>query len=108
MRQFIKFLTNGTGQSQLVSRLRGEVNKAGTQEEWRFEYMTLFLRDQQMRDEGRAEGLAEGRAEGLAREIKTLCELVNDGYLPVSVAAQKYDKNEEEFRKDATALGITI
>ena len=112
MRQFIRFLANGTGQSQLVSRLREEVDKARTQEEWRVEYMTLFLRDQQMRDEGRAEGraegLAEGRAEGLARELKTLCELVNDGYLPVSVAAQKCDKNEEEFRKDAAASGITL
>ena len=100
MRHFIRFPANGTGQSQLVSRLREEVDKARMQEEWRVEYMTLFLRDQQMRD--------EGRAEELARELKTLCELVNDGYLPVSVAAQKCDKNEEEFRKDATALGITI
>lgn len=32
-----------------------EVNKARAHEEWKVEYMSLFLRDQEMREEGREE-----------------------------------------------------
>lgn len=63
MKQFISFIATGGGHSRLVERLREEVSKARAHEEWRVEYMTLMLRDQQMKDEGRAEGRAEGRVE---------------------------------------------
>lgn len=42
-------------------RLDDEVNKARAHEEWKVEYMSLFLRDQEMREEGREEGREEER-----------------------------------------------
>lgn len=48
----------------MLTRLRidaHEVNKARVHEEWRVEYMSLLLRDQEMRAAGREEGREEER-----------------------------------------------
>ena len=41
--------------------------------------MTLYMRDEQMRDEGRAEGRTEGRAEGEERLAKLIRLLLAAG-----------------------------
>ena len=38
--------------------------------------MTLYMRDEQMRDEGRAEGRTEGRAEGRTEGEERLAKLI--------------------------------
>lgn len=53
------------GKSKFVQRLDEAVQKARNHEEWRMEYMTLLMRDNKMREEGRV----EGRIEGSAKEI---------------------------------------
>ena len=39
---------------------------------WRLEYMTLLMRDNQMREEGRQEGRREGRIEGRIQVYRNL------------------------------------
>ena len=47
------------------------VYKARNYEEWRQEYMTLLMRDQEMREEGRKEGIKEGREKGREQQACT-------------------------------------
>lgn len=49
-------MTNNT----FVQRVDDEVKKAREHEEWRLEYMTLLMRDNEMREKGRQEGRQEG------------------------------------------------
>ena len=49
----------------LVEVLNDEVALAKQNKEWRREYMTLLMRDQENIDKGREQGLKEGREQGL-------------------------------------------
>ena len=49
----------------LVKVLNDEVALAKQNKEWRREYMTLLMRDQENIDKGREQGLKEGREQGL-------------------------------------------
>lgn len=57
-------------ESELASMIEAGVGEARSHEEWRLEYMTLFLRDQENRDIGREEGLKEG--EGRMKKLTSL------------------------------------
>lgn len=49
MKEFLEWLTTGkTGQCELVNNLDHAIQKARDHEEWRLEYMTLLMRDQEM------------------------------------------------------------
>lgn len=66
MKDFLDWMVNKRkGKSKFVQRLDEAVQKARNHEEWRMEYMTLLMRDNKMREEGRV----EGRIEGSAKEI---------------------------------------
>jgi len=62
---FFRVMRTGEGNTDLARKIQGEVDRARRHEEWRTEYMTLFMRDQEMKELGRKEGRAEGRAEGI-------------------------------------------
>ena len=52
MKAFLDYLQGKGTKSDFTRRIDDEVNKARTHEEWKVEYMSLFLRDQEMREEG--------------------------------------------------------
>lgn len=52
---FFRFLQDGKGKTALTQRLEREVEKAKCHEEWRTQYMTLYMRDLEKRAEQRAE-----------------------------------------------------
>ena len=55
-----------------------------------------------MRRDAKEEGREEGREEGT---IKVLCDLVEDGILPLEKAAERAGLSPEEFLQKAEALG---
>jgi predicted transposase/invertase (TIGR01784 family) len=59
LNNFLKYLADGTVSDVFTKNLEQEVLKAKKNEEWRREYMTLYMKEQ----EAREEGLAQGRAE---------------------------------------------
>ena len=76
MKEFLEWLTTGKiGQCRLVNNLDDAIQKARKHEEWRLEYMTLLMRDQEMMKKGREEGLITGREEG--RNIERLDSIRN-------------------------------
>lgn len=66
----------------MVHMIDTEVEKARKHEEWKVEYMTLYLRDMENRDEGREEGieigLKQGMEQGLAALVTTIKGFITD------------------------------
>ena len=59
---FLSYINNGTlSENTFITLLDNEIKKARENLEWRREYMTLFMRDQENQELGRAEGRTEGR-----------------------------------------------
>ena len=83
-------------QGEAVRRREAEKrkNEAKKNREWRREYMTLLMRDQENIEKGRKEGRREGRKEG---QVKELYHLVLDGLLPLETAVKRSGLSQEKF-----------
>ena len=55
MKDFLDYLQGKGTNSDFTRRIDDEVNKARAHEEWKVEYMSLFLRDEEKKEEGREE-----------------------------------------------------
>ena len=64
LRAFLSYVAGRKSDNSFVRKLDDAVQRARKNQEWRREFMTLLMRDQENIEKGRAEGLAEGRAEG--------------------------------------------
>lgn len=65
LKAFLDYMGGRESDSALVRKLDEEVNRAKKNREWRREYMTLLMRDQENIEKGRIAGLEQGRIEGL-------------------------------------------
>lgn len=99
MRAFLEYISGKKNNNRFVQKLEAEVEKARNREEWRMEYMTLLMRDQEMINKGREEG-REGAVNWkffpLFRKGTTMCRAVrkNWGYPKMSL--------QSEWRKPVT------
>lgn len=94
MKDFLNWLTTGqTGNSQFVNKLENAVLKAKKHEEWKVEYMTLLMRDNEMMEKGRND---------------MLFSLVQDGTLSLEIAATKAEMPVEKFAKAMKEAGYFI
>ena len=59
MKDFLDYLQGKGTNSDFTRRINDEVNKARAHEEWKVEYMSLFLRDQEKFEEGEEKGREE-------------------------------------------------
>jgi predicted transposase/invertase (TIGR01784 family) len=73
---FLSYVASGMPESDFALELDENVQEIKSNEKWRREYMTLFMRDQETLrqgiEKGRAEGLAEGMEKGLFSSLKNL------------------------------------
>ena len=100
MKDFLDWLIGKQGKSELVKALDNAVQKARNHEEWRLEYMTLLMRDQEMIRRGREEGLQVGREEGLqAGRLQEIFLSVQEGDYSIERGAQKSNMSEKEFEE---------
>ena len=88
MKDFLDWLIGKQGKSELVKALDNAVQKARNHEEWRLEYMTLLMRDQEM--------IRRGREEGRLQEIFLS---VQEGDYSIERGAQKSNMSEKEFEE---------
>ena len=56
IKDFLNYVSGKEGAGRLVRGLDDAVKKVRNREEWRLEYMTLQMRDQEMMKKGREEG----------------------------------------------------
>lgn len=102
MKEFLEWMVSGRqGKTELVRKLDDAVQQARNHEEWRLEYMTLLMRDNKMREEGREEGRLEGR------ENEIFLSVQEGDYNPKR-GAEKLGITEDEFIKRMNAAGYKI
>ena len=67
LKAFLDYVAGKETKDAFVEKLKEAVEQAKKSREWRHEYMTLFMRDQENLEKGIQIGKAEGRAEGEAK-----------------------------------------
>ena len=65
LRAFLDYVAGKDSEDSFVQRLEAAVREAKKNREWRHEYMTLFMRDQENIEKGMEKGLKKGKAEGI-------------------------------------------
>ena len=96
---FFQLILTGEGNSELSRKIEGEVEKARQHEEWRIEYMTLYMRDQEKIEEG----IEIGRE---AERTKMIQKLIQAGFTMSDPAVIALGVSESEF-KEAEKLLLT-
>lgn len=95
---FLQYLKGKVVDNKLVHMIDTEVEKARKHEEWRVEYMTLYLRDMENRDEGREEGieigLKQGMEQGLEQGLSALVTTIKGFTTDAEEIYQAVIKNE--------------
>ena len=103
MRCFLTYLRTQTAADPFTAALTREVEHARNLEEWRHDYMTLWMKLIESKEEGRAEGLKEGReeghVEGKAEELARIAGLLLSDGMTESQAATTLHISEEELRR---------
>ncbi len=90
----LKYLKGEVVQSSQFARdLDTAVNDARKHEEWRQEFMTLQMRDQEKIEEGR---------------MKMLFELIEKNKISVKDAAEEVDMDENAFLEEMSRTGFTV
>ena len=93
MKDFLEWLATGkTGHSKLVNNLEEAVQKARDHEEWRVEYMTLLMRDQEMMKKGRNEAIFS---------------FVQDGIISLETGADRANLSVQKFEEEMKKAGYT-
>ena len=69
---FLQYLKGQAVENELVQCIDNEVEKARKHEEWRVEYMTSYLREMDIREEGIEIGLTQGLEQGLEQGLSAL------------------------------------
>lgn len=93
MKDFLDWLIGKQGKSELVKALDNAVQKARNHEEWRLEYMTLLMRDQEMIRRGR---------------LQEIFLSVQEGDYPIERAAQKAGMDIQSVEKAMVDAGYKI
>ncbi len=93
MKDFLDWLIGKQGKSELVKALDNAVQKARDHEEWRLEYMTLLMRDQEMIRRGR---------------LQEIFLSVQEGDYPIERAAQKAGMDIQSVEKAMVGAGYKI
>ena len=91
---FLNYAAGCVSEDPFVKKLDEAVKEAKRNREWRREYMTLLMRDQENIEKGRKEGRREGRKEG---QVKELYHLVLDGLLPLETEVKRSGLSQEKF-----------
>ena len=109
MKDFLHLLKDGYGKSPLTKKIEEQVIKAREHKEWRLEYMTLYMRDRQNREEGFEEGLEkgiekgleQGLEQGLKEERKNTIKSALSGGMTVDSIVKMFSYSVEEVQEIA-------
>ena len=74
LKAFLDYVVGQKGTDTFVQRLEQEITTIKSNEMWRREYMTLYMRDMENFEKGKQEGREEGRQEGRQEVIEQCVE----------------------------------
>ena len=75
IREFLKYVNGEKSDSPFVKEIEDRVAQIKASEEWRLEYMTLLMREQEIWEEAEEKGRKMGREEGIRGTVTLLKEL---------------------------------
>ncbi len=100
LKAFLEYMNHKKeSENDFITMLDREVKKAKANLEWRREYMTLYIKFQEMMEEGREEGLAEGRAEGDMRRLISQVRKKSEKGISSEVAADMLEESPEMIER---------
>mgnify|MGYP002509677252 CR=1 FL=1 len=102
LKAFLDYVAGRSSEDEFVKELEEAVKEAKKNREWRHEYMTLLMRDQENREIGREEGRAEGREEGRQALVSTLREMNAPEAVILQKLMEKFKLTEKEAAKYLT------
>ena len=84
---FLDYVAGKKSDDSFVQKLDNAIKKAKQNREWRHEYMTLLMRDQENIEKGIEKGIEEGIEKGIEKEeIRTIIRLYHNGFTPNQIA----------------------
>ena len=78
LRAFLDYVAGVESEDDFVKRVAEAVREAKKNREWRHEYMTLLMRDQENIEKGKIEGRAEGKSIGEEMMLMLIQKLVDN------------------------------
>ena len=75
VREFLKYVNGEKSDSPFVKEIEDRVAKVKASKEWRLEYVTLLMREQEIWEEAEEKGREEEREEGIRGLVTVLKEL---------------------------------
>ncbi len=84
---FLDYVAGKKSDDSFVQKLDNAIKKAKQNREWRHEYMTLLMRDQENIEKGIEKGIKKGIEKGIEKEeIRTIIRLYHNGFTPNQIA----------------------
>lgn len=99
IREFLKYVNGEESDNPFVRKIESKVEQIKSNKEWRQEYMTLLMREAEIREESREEGRLEGREEGIKGMVLVLKELGVPTQTILSQIQEKFHLSQELARK---------
>lgn len=72
VRAFLKYVNGEPDSNPFVQKIETKVEEIRANKEWRQEYMTLLMREEEIREESLEKGLQVGRIQGAVRILKSM------------------------------------
>lgn len=88
---FLEYVAGRKNDDAFVKELDAEVRKVRESREWRREYMTLLMRDQENIEKGIEQGIEQGK-------IQIVADLVRDGVISLEEGAKRLNMEEKELK----------
>lgn len=103
IREFLKYVNGEESDNPFVRKIESKIEQIKSNKEWRQEYMTLLMREAEIREESREEGRLEGRQEGREEGIKGMVLVLKELGVPtqtiLSQIQEKFHLSQELARK---------
>ena len=92
IREFLKYVNGEKSDSAFVKEIEDRVAQIKASEEWRLEYMTLLMREQEIWEEAEEKGREMGREEGREEGIRGTVTLLKELNIPLQTILIKIQK----------------
>ena len=99
LKAFLDYVAGKRPEDSYVEKLEEAVREARKNREWRHEYMTLLMRDQENVEKGREQGRKQGREQGILGMISALRDLDIPDSTILQKLQEKFLLTKEESQK---------
>ena len=99
VREFLKYVSGDESDNPFVKEIDEKVAQVKESKEWRLEYMTLLMREAEIREEAEEKGREEGREEGIRGTVSVLREMNVPAQTILLKIQKQFNLNPETSKK---------